>query len=91
MSFSQRKFLGFRNRFEFDKKRVIISSKREFVVIGYDYEKRVYELLRSFVSFDEEIKYISFLEDHIPSFIFLITYNKREEKSYIKIYKIKKN
>ncbi len=46
MSFSQRRFLGFRNRFEFDKKRVVFGAKKEFVVIGYDYEKRVYELLR---------------------------------------------
>jgi hypothetical protein len=60
-------------------------------VIGYNYEKRVYELMRSFVSFDEEIRFISFLEDHMPSFIFVITYNKRDEKSYIKIYKLKKN
>lgn len=47
--------------------------------------------MRSFVSFDEEIRFISFLEDQIPSFVFMITYNKREEKSYIKIYKIRKN
>jgi len=70
---------------------VAFSSKREFVVVGYDFEKRVYELLRAFVSFDEEIKFLSFLEDHIPSFLFLITWNKREMRSYIKILKLKKN
>ena len=78
MGFSQRKFIGFRNRSEFDKKRIVIASKRDFVVVGYDYEKRVYELLRSFVNYDEEIRFISFLEDHIPSFLFLIIYNKKE-------------
>lgn len=61
------------------------------MVIGYDYEKRVYELLRSMVTFDEEIRFISFLEDHIPSFIFLIIYNKKEQQTHFKIYKLKKN
>ena len=91
LSFSQRRFVGFRNKTEFDKKRVLFSSKQEFVIIGYDYEKRVYELLRSSVSLEEEIKFISFLEDHNPSFVFVITYNSREIKSYIKILKLKKN
>lgn len=78
MSFSQRKFLGFRNRYEFDKKRIVMASKKSFVVVGYDYEKKVYELLRSNVSNDEEIRYIGFLEDHIPSYLFLIIYNTKE-------------
>ena len=42
-----RKFLGFRNRFEFDKKRLIISSNKEFLIIGYDIQKNVYELYKS--------------------------------------------
>lgn len=91
MSYSQRRFLGFRNRFEFDKKRLIFGSKKEFSVIGYDYEKRVYELLRQSVSFDEEICFLSFLEDHIPTFLFVILYSKREGRSSIKILKMKKN
>jgi len=83
--------MGFRNRYEFDKKRVVFGSNREYVVVGYDYEKRVYELFRSFVSFDEEIRFISFLEDHVPSFLFIITWNKREQKTFIRILKLKKN
>jgi hypothetical protein len=39
--------MGFRNRYEFDKKRLVFSSKKDFVVVGYDYEKKAYELLRS--------------------------------------------
>lgn len=70
---------------------MIVGSLREYAVIGYDHEKRVYELYRSVVSYEEEIRHISFLEDHIPSFIFVITYNKKEEKSYFKILKLKKN
>jgi hypothetical protein len=53
MSFSQRRFLGFRNRYEFDKKRIVFGSENELAVIGYDHEKRVYELYRHKVSFNE--------------------------------------
>jgi WD40 repeat protein len=91
LSFSQRKFLGFRNRYEFDKKRVVFSSKRDFVVVGYDYEKKVYELLRSFVNPEEEIRFISFIEDHVPSFLLVITYNNRDLLTNFKILKLKKN
>ena len=71
LSFSQRRFLGFRNRYEFDKKRIVFGSDSEYSVIGYDHEKRVYELLHQ--SSDEPIKFVSFLEDNTPSFLFLIT------------------
>ena len=59
---------GFRNKFEFDKRRLVVGSKREFAIVGYDNEGKVYELYRSVVSFEEEIRHISFLEDNIPSF-----------------------
>ena len=68
-----------------------MGSKREFAIVGYDNEGKVYELYRSVVSFEEEIRHISFLEDNIPSFLFLITYNTREQKTYFKILKLVKN
>ena len=83
--------MGFRNRYEFYKKRIVYASKRDFVVIGYDHDKKVYELLRDFVTFEEEIKFISFLEDHMPAFLFIITLNKKENITYFKILKLKKN
>eukprot|EP00347_Sterkiella_histriomuscorum_P017818 403347867 len=93
LSFSQRKYLGFRNKFEFDKKRLILGSTTEYSVFGYDHEKRVYELYayQTKESDHEEIRHISFLEDHIPTFIFKITYKKDEGKSYFKILKLRKN
>lgn len=91
LSFSQRRVQGFRNKYEFDKRRLILGSDREFAVVGYDYERRVFELFRSVVSFEEEIKFISFLEDNTPSFIFMITFNTREQKTYFKILKLNKN
>ena len=91
LSFSQRRFLGFRNRYEFDKKRLLLSSDKEFSVIGYDRHERVFELTRSFVGVDEEIMYSRFLDDHIPSFIFLILWNKKEQCTILKILKLKRN
>jgi hypothetical protein len=60
-------------------------------VIGYDFEKRVYELIRQNIGEGEEIRYISFLEDLNPTFIFLVTFDKNIKKSFIKILKLKKN
>ena len=61
-------------------------------MIGYDFEKRVYELLRGKpASPEEEIRFVSFLDDHNPAFIFIVTYDVKEQKSSIKILKIKKN
>jgi hypothetical protein len=45
MSFSQRRYLGFRNRYEFDKKRIVLSSRKEFAVVGFDHDKKVFELI----------------------------------------------
>jgi len=89
LSFSQRRFLGFREQFEFDKKRVVASSRKEFAVLGYDAEEKVYELLRSFVPPGESIRYIGFLEDQLPNFLLLITYG--DQGSQFKIMKLKKN
>ena len=35
MSFSQRKFIGFRSRFEFDQKRILLASKKRITLLGY--------------------------------------------------------
>ena len=34
MSFSQRKFIGFRGRYEFDQKRVLVAAGNEIVLLG---------------------------------------------------------
>ena len=38
MDFSQRKKAGFRNRFEFDKKRIFVADDRNIKVLGYSSE-----------------------------------------------------
>ena len=65
MSFSQRRFIGFRNRLEFEKKRLIIASRHDYSILGYDHRNNVYGLLKGEVSdrSDEEIVFIDFLED----------------------------
>ena len=35
MSFSQRKFIGFRQRYEFDQKRILLASQRRITLLGY--------------------------------------------------------
>jgi len=51
----------------------------------------VYELFRQTVGFDEQIRFISFLDDNLPSFIFIITFDSREKKTQFKILKLFKN
>jgi len=65
LSFAQRRFIGFRNRYEFEKKRLVVANKHEFSVVGYDHRKHVYELLRQGVGdkANEEIRFVDFLED----------------------------
>lgn len=46
MSFSQRRFIGFRRRYEFDKKRLLLASNDELTVVGYDQLDRPYELFK---------------------------------------------
>ena len=36
LGFSQRRKIGFRNKYEFDKKRVLVADQRKIKVIGYD-------------------------------------------------------
>lgn len=36
VSFSQRRFIGFRKRYEFDKKRLLLASNDELTIVGYD-------------------------------------------------------
>ena len=47
--------------------------------------------MRSHVANEEKIKFVTFLEDNIPQFIFKITENSKENITYFKIMKLKKN
>ena len=91
--FSQRRFLGFRNRFEFEKKRLIVGNKQSYSIIGYDHRKHVYELLRHTVQdpANQEIRYIDFLEDSQPQYLLILTSNKETKKTSLQIMQIKKD
>ena len=91
--FSQRRFIGFRNRFEFEKKRLIVGNKKAYSIVGYDHRKHVYELLRQEVADkeNEEIRYIDFLEDSQPQYVLILTSNKQTRKTSLQIMQVKKD
>ena len=83
LGFAQRKFIGFRNRYEFEKRRLVMASKHSYSIIGFDHRKHVYELLRGSVDDPEkqEILFIDFLEDSSPQYILILTANKQTGKT----------
>ena len=93
LAFSQRRYIGFRGRQEFEKKRIVIGNGESYSVIGYDHRKHVYELLRQSVSDPEnqEIRFVSFLEDSQPYYLLILVYDKIQEKTNLQIMEIKKN
>ena len=93
LGFSQRRFIGFRNRYEFEKKRLIVASSSQYSVVGYDHRKHVFELLRSGISDEqnEEIRFIDFLEDSQPQYLLILTANKGTKKTSLQIMHIKKD
>jgi len=93
MSFSQRRYHGFRNHVEFDKKRILLSSINEFSIHGYENctSDVSYELLHQQLSSDEEIKYADFIEDIVPKYLFMIVNNTTKRESYLYIKLICKN
>ena len=48
MSFSQRKFLGFRSHYEFDQKRILLASGNRITLLGiHPQSERPFEILTS--------------------------------------------
>jgi hypothetical protein len=45
ISFSQRKYAGFRNKYEFDRKRILIGTSSSFAIVGYNINEEPQELL----------------------------------------------
>ena len=37
--------MGFRNKFEYDRKRILLASKSSFAIIAYDQEEEPHELI----------------------------------------------
>ena len=89
LSFSQRKFLGFRNKFEFDRKRVLLASKSSFAVIGYDINDQPHQLMNMVMDEEEEIQLITFIDDENPANILLVTYDFSEECTISRILKLR--
>ena len=47
VSFCQRKIFGFRERIEFDKKRIIVMQGNELTIIGFDHFDNTFKLYSS--------------------------------------------
>ena len=47
LSFAQRKFVGFRNQYEYDRKRLLIATDTQFCIIGYDINEQPEELINT--------------------------------------------
>ncbi len=59
--------------------------------MGYDNNDNVYQLYRGTVESAEEIKFISFLEDNNPSFLFVVSFNRIDKHTAFKILRLRKN
>lgn len=59
--------------------------------MGYNQNQNVYELLRETVGENEEIRFISFLQDNLPGYLFIIIYDKEKNQTYLNVNQVKKN
>jgi hypothetical protein len=82
--------VGFRNQFEFDRKRVLVGTESKFCIYSYDIDEQPQELINTSVSKNELIQFIGFIDDERPQFVLLITKHKLKEKSFVRLLKIKK-
>lgn len=92
LNFSQRRYEGFRGKVEFDKKRLVMSSKNKYSVYSYENYMcdKAYLLLEEELAEHDEIVYLNFLEDIVPKFIILIVNDTSAKKSRIMVQQIVK-
>lgn len=92
LNFSQRRYEGFRGKVEFDKKRLVMSSKNKYSVFSYENYMcdKAYLLLEEELADHDEIVYLNFIEDIVPKFIILIVNDTRAKKSRIMLQQIVK-
>ena len=92
LAFSQRRYIGFRNRYEFEKKRILVANEHAYSVVGYDHRKHVFELLRQQVNdpTSQSIRFIDFLEDSQPSYLLMLVYDQTTKKTSLQIMQVKK-
>ena len=80
LKFGQRRFKGFRESYQFDKKRILVVTKRSYSVFEFEPVKRALYNKLVEEQFDEnyEIVYADFLEDLNPKYVLLVINNIRE-------------
>lgn len=82
--------MGFRNQYEFDRKRLLIASDTAFCIIGYDIDEKPQELINTSVSDNETIQHIGFIDDEKPQFVLLVTKHMIKPKIIVRMLKIRK-
>jgi len=86
LSFSQQKMLGFRQKLEFESRRLLVGSKNEYSMLGYS-GKSVYPLLSHAVEGD--LVACEFLEDCAPTHVIAIT--KLDSSFYLSIDQVQRS
>ncbi|CDW85419.1 UNKNOWN [Stylonychia lemnae] len=93
LGFSQRRKIGFRNKYEFDKKRILVADSQRVKVIGFDQQSQMpYDIAEyEIYKIDEQIQYATFFDDFNPKLILIVTYNRQKDRTYFKALKLAKN
>ena len=86
MGFSQRRLIGYRNKYEFDQKRILLSSLSEVKIVGYSNNHETIQEVAVFKldeGLDQEIKFCQFADEFQPDLVLMITYSPRKNKTYL--------
>eukprot|EP00347_Sterkiella_histriomuscorum_P022530 403338142 len=83
LSFSQKRKIGFRNKYEFEKKRVLIADDRKLQIFQYDKQSQHPHIKAQFDvgSDDKKIVFASFFEDSDPKLILIVLYNQDKNQT----------
>ena len=93
MKFSQRRFRGFRESLQFDKKRILVAGKNSYSVHEFDSVKRELstKLVEERLNAGFELVYADFLEDMVPKYVMLVINDTKARKSYLPVKTIMKS
>lgn len=90
--------MGFRGGLEFDKKRILLASKEEIAIFGYDQLERPFEILNEpleqFIDEtyqDSEVILVGFIEEFSSKYIILVGSSKKQRATEFLLFKLSMN
>jgi hypothetical protein len=91
LSFSQKRYVGFRKQFEFKNRRILVANETQIKIIGYSVNEGdlPFEIINYSVP-EGKITYASFLEDINPNKLLIVTYDPALNRSIIHLIKLSK-